>query len=836
MATMQAQSERRSSFGGIPLDDAPTSLRSSGKTRSGRGLGLRNITNLDVSSARKGGKKPTKLTRTSTVVARSTRATSGHGSSNVSSGTHRAQTIPIHEDGVSKALRFPETSADTDMNSGAQSAKTSAADRPAPFTECFVDDSDEDMGASDGEDSEHAAVAPDAPAATPSEQDGMVPVSDALEPSMFHSDSDNVAAMRAELLRLREENDELREIVERHAPKHVEISSEVYSVRNHTVTPVKLERSLSVHTAAVLARSQHNKPKRSELVKNMVMLFSHRQGYEKYVQTRSFAQDLTTLARLAAQCMSKEERLLSLQSPIYIFGDIHGNLKDLHFFSDNLWKFGVNLTAGKFLFLGDYVDRGQQSLEVVAYLFALKLSAPDKFFLIRGNHELRKVNGWEEWYKSGSFKWQCKNRFGDAIGTQVWEEINCTFDCMPLAAVVDDSIFCCHGGIPRPLPGMTHSPAPSTATRTPIREGGRRGSLGIADGNRRVSVGSEGAQSPGGTPGNRRTSLLETPRPGRPSRRHHDRRLDAIRAVPCPISLSEVHEDTLNHAATVGQTAPANSHSAASSQNGGVHLDAERSSRSHRSRTRPAAAMTPGSRAAWVDNELTPELIQRVALDMLWADPAADEAEDALGGDGFGPGLRGGDTVQYGNRAIEEFLDGNGLQLIVRAHQAISTGIGICKSAKVFTVFSTSKDHGCGSTATCGCLLVENGKILPIMRAPQRSSSSSSSGQRVRSSPTAAANVMAPGHGQYGPQPGASSHQAQRPSSQHHSHSGAGSGRHGHHSSSASSRGIPRAPHSSHSHSGQSTRRLSRSASVRVGSEPRFATVHEGSAGVHALR
>ena len=48
MATMQAQSERRSSFGGIPLDDAPTSLRSSGKTRSGRGLGLRNITNLDV--------------------------------------------------------------------------------------------------------------------------------------------------------------------------------------------------------------------------------------------------------------------------------------------------------------------------------------------------------------------------------------------------------------------------------------------------------------------------------------------------------------------------------------------------------------------------------------------------------------------------------------------------------------------------------------------------------------------------------------------------------------------------------------------------------------------
>ena len=65
--------------------------------------------------------------------------------------------------------------------------------------------------------------------------------------------------------------------------------------------------------------------------------------------------------------------MLRLSSPAYVIGDIHGNMADLRFFAENLWTFGLPLTAGTFLFLGDYVDRGLEGLETVAYLFALKV-------------------------------------------------------------------------------------------------------------------------------------------------------------------------------------------------------------------------------------------------------------------------------------------------------------------------------------------------------------------------------------------------------------------------------------------------------------------------------
>lgn len=356
----------------------------------------------------------------------------------------------------------------------------------------------------------------------------------------------------------------------------------------------RMGRQASIYTQQVMASlpSTDNDYSNHPLALRILDMFQRPSEHLDYLNSEQFAKDLFKLCQKVRHVLEREPRVVYLQSPAYIFGDIHGNLEDLHFFSDNIWRLGMSLTAGSFLFLGDYVDRGMSCLEVTAYLLAMKLTLPHKVFLLRGNHETRDVNGWEEHYGERSFIYQCRSRFGDDIGYRVWEACNQVFDRLPLSGVVDQDIFCVHGGIPRPLGKDT----------TRIQD------------------------------------ILNVPK---------------VAGINPPYE----HED---------------------------------------------------------------DVYQQVASDCIWSDPASEEQEmhSVDHETGFGESLRGGGAICFGNKAITDFLQQQGFSYIMRAHEAHSEGVAVSKGARVFTVFSTSKDHNQGSQALAGCILVDGEKLQVINRSP----------------------------------------------------------------------------------------------------------------------
>jgi diadenosine tetraphosphatase ApaH/serine/threonine PP2A family protein phosphatase len=131
--------------------------------------------------------------------------------------------------------------------------------------------------------------------------------------------------------------------------------------------------------------------------------------------------------------LNSEPTVLRLSGPIRIVGDIHGNIDDLlRIFAQCQYP-----PYTQYLFLGDYVDRGDFGVEVMVLLFALKLKFPKRVFLLRGNHETWQVS------KSYGFARECRSKFNDRL----FSEMNHLWTYLPIAAIIEDSIFCVHGGI-----------------------------------------------------------------------------------------------------------------------------------------------------------------------------------------------------------------------------------------------------------------------------------------------------------------------------------------------------------------------------------------------------
>jgi len=144
--------------------------------------------------------------------------------------------------------------------------------------------------------------------------------------------------------------------------------------------------------------------------------------------------EVKALCAKAREILVEESNVQRVDAPVTICGDIHGQFFDMM----ELFKVGGECPDTNYLFLGDFVDRGFNSVETFLLLLALKVRYPDRITLIRGNHESRQITQVYGFYD------ECLRKYGSL---NVWRYCTEIFDYLSLAAVIEDKIFCVHGGL-----------------------------------------------------------------------------------------------------------------------------------------------------------------------------------------------------------------------------------------------------------------------------------------------------------------------------------------------------------------------------------------------------
>ena len=148
-----------------------------------------------------------------------------------------------------------------------------------------------------------------------------------------------------------------------------------------------------------------------------------------------FSEEIVTqILQKTTEIFQNEESMLNVQSPVFVVGDLHGNLVDLL----TILKSNGSPPWTRYVFLGDLIDRGEFSIETILFIYLMKICFPKDVFIIRGNHEISGVC-----IKFG-FKREIAKKYTSKL---LFKSFCRTFSFTPFAALIDSHILCIHGGI-----------------------------------------------------------------------------------------------------------------------------------------------------------------------------------------------------------------------------------------------------------------------------------------------------------------------------------------------------------------------------------------------------
>ncbi|KEG13314.1 serine/threonine-protein phosphatase PP1 beta [Trypanosoma grayi] len=142
---------------------------------------------------------------------------------------------------------------------------------------------------------------------------------------------------------------------------------------------------------------------------------------------------IRTVLRRVRPLLMSQPMLVNVEAPVNVCGDIHGQINDLL----EIFRAGGMPPASRYLFLGDYVDRGKHGTEVIVVLLGLKVLHPDKMCVLRGNHESDSI------CRIYGFFDEVKRRFS----VKLFKEFTDVFNCLPIAALIEEIALCMHGGL-----------------------------------------------------------------------------------------------------------------------------------------------------------------------------------------------------------------------------------------------------------------------------------------------------------------------------------------------------------------------------------------------------